>query len=493
MKNNYIYKGNTKILLFTTLAFFITFVVWFNMAPFNTTLVQAFHLSKQQLATLLIANLALAIPGRVIIGMMVDKFGAKKVYSILLVIMSLPCFAFAMASTYWQLLISRLFLAVIGSGFVVGIRLVSEWYPPKQVGTAEGIYGGWGNFGSAAAAITLPTLAIMFGGHNGWRYAVGLTGLISLIYGFIYYRSVQDTPDGLTYKRPKKSGAMEVSSYKDLFSQILMTFPMYAILGVLNWKLYAQIKFFSTGVAVFIYAALAVLYLYNSYIIWNVNKDHLREGIPEDEKYSFKQVAILDFAYFVTFGSELAVASMLPQFFGETFKLGIAQAGLVGSSFAILNFLFRPGGGWFSDKIGRKKTMIFVLAGVALGFLGMSHISSKWPIWAAVAVTLFCAVFVNAGCGAVYAMVPLVKKRITGQVSGMVGAYGNIGGTTFLTVLSFVSPSIFFVSIGVVAVLCFLCAFFLKNPDEEAIVRQTFEGSHLQIGELHKNQQISLM
>ena len=44
-----------------------------------------------------------------------------------------------------------------------------------------------------------------------------------------------------------------------------------------------------------------------------------------------------------------------------------------------------------------------------------------------------------------------------------------------------------------VRALCFLCTFFLKNPDEEAIVRQTFEGSNLQIGELHKNQQISLM
>ncbi|UWU49791.1 hypothetical protein APLC1_4671 [Limnospira platensis C1] len=31
--------------------------------------------------------------------------------------------------------------------------------PPKEIGLAEGIYGGWGNFGSAAAAFSLPTLA----------------------------------------------------------------------------------------------------------------------------------------------------------------------------------------------------------------------------------------------------------------------------------------------------------------------------------------------
>lgn len=466
-----IYQGNTRILLFTTLAFFITFMVWFNMAPFNSTLVEAFQLSKEQLATLLVANLALAIPGRVVIGMLVDKFGAKKIYSILLITMSFPCFTFALSTEYWQLLISRLFLALIGTGFVVGIRIVSEWYPPKQVGTAEGIYGGWGNFGSAAAAVALPTLALFFGGEDGWRYAIGLTGLISLVYGFLYYRLVEDTPAGVSYNRPKKSGAMIVSSYQDLIWQMVMTFPMYAILGFLNWRMYAELHLYSQWIGILIYLILTCLYLYQISVIWNVNKEHLRKPIPEAEKYSFKQVAILDFAYFVTFGSELAVISMLPQFFGDTFQLGLKEAGLVGSSFAIFNFVFRPGGGWLSDKFGRKKILIWVLAGVAFGFLAMSQINSSWPVWLAVAVTISCAAFVNAGCGAVFAMVPLVKKNMTGQISGMVGAYGNIGGTVFLTIFSFVSPSAFFATIGMATLVCFICSFFLKNPSEEAIIQ----------------------
>ena len=89
---------------------------------------------------------------------------------------------FALADSFTQLVIARFALGCIGAGFVVGIRMVSEWFPPKELGTAEGIYGGWGNFGSAAAAFTLPTLAILFGGEDGWRYAVGLTGLMSLLF-----------------------------------------------------------------------------------------------------------------------------------------------------------------------------------------------------------------------------------------------------------------------------------------------------------------------
>ena len=48
---------------------------------------------------------------------------------------------------------------LIGAGFVVGIRMVSEWFAPADLGTAEGVYGGWGNFGASAAAFGLPALA----------------------------------------------------------------------------------------------------------------------------------------------------------------------------------------------------------------------------------------------------------------------------------------------------------------------------------------------
>ncbi|MDL4840903.1 NarK family nitrate/nitrite MFS transporter [Aquibacillus rhizosphaerae] len=474
MENN-IYKGNRKVLGFTTLAFFITFVVWFNMAPFISTLKETFNLTNDQIAILGIANLALTIPARVLIGMLVDKFGPKKVFSSLLMILSIPCFAFALSDSFIQLMISRMFLAIIGAGFVVGIRLVSEWFPSKQVGLAEGIYGGWGNFGSAAAAMTLPTLAIIFGGDNGWRIAIGLTGLIALSYGFIFSRIVNDTPDGVVYQRPKKSGALEITSYKDMIGLIIMTVPVYGILGFLTYRLGWQLNFISDWVAYLVIATLTFFFAFNVYKIWDVNKESLKNGVPDKEKYSFKQVAILDFSYFCTFGSELAVVSMLPLFFEQTFTLSIAQAGLIASSFAFMNLMSRPGGGWLSDKFGRKRTLNILMLGLALGYVGMSLIGSSWPIWTAIMITMCCSFFVQAGEGAVYAMVPLVKKRVTGQISGMVGAYGNIGGTTFLTIFSFVSPRAFFITIACAAVTCFFCTLFLKEPDMVAFEKQKFQ------------------
>jgi NNP family nitrate/nitrite transporter-like MFS transporter len=75
-----------------------------------------------------------------------------------------------------------------------------------------------------------------------------------------------------------------------------------------------------------------------------------------------------------------------------------------------------------------------------------------------------CSFFVQAGEGAVFAMVPLVKRRMTGQVAGMTGAYGNVGGVIFLTVLSFVDTSTFFMVIAASASLCFILVQFLDEP-----------------------------
>ena len=337
------------------------------------------------------------------------------------------------------------------------------------MGLAEGIYGGWGNFGSAAAALSLPTVALMFGGEDGWRYAVGSTGVFSLVYSFIFYFNVQNTPKGATYFKPKKAGAMEISTPQDMVLYIIMKAPLFLTLALLTWKLGPQTLDIIGSVAeVSLYGFLFAIFLYQVHHIFKVNEEALKNGVEELHRYKFKQVAILDLAYLVTFGSELAVVSILPLFFMEVFSLSAVQAGMVAASFAFMNLVARPSGGYFSDKFGRKKSLLFLLIGLAVGYFVMSQITSDWPLLLAVVACMCCSFFVQAGEGAVFATVPLIKRRMTGQIAGMVGAYGNIGGVCFLMVFSFVSPSIFFMVIGGSAILVFLVvAFFMDEPEGE--------------------------
>jgi len=472
--NLFSFQGPMKILHLSWGAFFISFLVWFNHAPLLGLIAESLDLTSAQIKTLLILNVALTIPARIFIGMATDQFGPRKTYSLLLLICSVPCFMFALSDSFEQLALARFLLGFIGAGFVIGIRLVSEWFPVNQLGTAEGIYGGWGNFGSAAAAMILPSVAFVLGGATlgdgllgieGWRWAVIITGILCFLYSFIFYYGVRDTPAGATYFKPKSAKAMEVTSVSDFYLLLLMKIPLFGALALLNWKLSPMgVSLISDNVVTIIYVGLLLLFIYEVIAAYQVNKTIFHTPVEPLHQYSFKQVAVLNFLYFATFGSELAVISMLPLFFSETFNLNMIYAGLLASSYAFMNLLSRPLGGWISDKYGRKKTLVILTTGLSLGYAVMATINGNWPLVLAVIAAMSCSFFVQAGEGAVFAAVPLIKRRLTGQIAGMTGAYGNVGAVCYLTVLSFVSYSVFFWMIAASAFLGLLMLFFMQEP-----------------------------
>ena len=468
--NLFSFSGNIRILHLTWFAFFISFMVWFAHAPLMVIIRDSMQLTEQEVKILLILNVALTIPARIIVGMLVDKYGPKQMFSSILILGGLISIGFAFTQTYQQLAIVRFLSGFVGAGFVVGIRMISEWFPARQTGIAQGIYGGWGNFGSAGAALILPSVAIYFGAENGWRYAIGMIGSIAIIYGVIYYFSVSNTPKGSTYFKPKKMGAMEVTSKMDLLLYIFMNMPMYLALAVLTWKLSAKMHWFDEQIAFAIYAALIILYLFQVWKIIQVNKSIFHTEVPEIQRYAFKQIAILDLAYALTFGAELAVVSMLPLYYVDTFNVEPIKAGILAGIYPVINLFARPAGGWLSDKFGRKLTLGIVSAGAAVSFYLLSNVTPEWTLWLVVATTILAGIFSKAGSGAVYAMVPLIQRRMTGQFAGMVGAFGNVGGLAFLTVLSFVSSDIFFMTIAATAVFVFICVVvFLNEPKGQMV------------------------
>lgn len=469
------FSGRYRILHQTWFAFFLTFVCWFNFAPFATTIGKQLQLAPEQIKTLGICNLALTIPARIIIGMLLDRFGPRKTYSILLMFAVVPCMATALSQNFNHLVISRLLMGIVGAGFVVGIRMVGEWFPPKDTGTAQGIYGGWGNFGAFGAEFALPLIAVaasfMTGGASNWRLAIALTGIIAAIYGVIYYNTVQDTPAGKTYKRPKKNGSLEVTSINSFWAMIASNFGLIFALGLLAWRLEQKnIHFLNLTQMYLTWVALAALFAYQSYQAYKVNQELLtgKKTYAPSERYQFGQVALLELAYVTSFGSELAAVSMLPAFFEKTFGLEHVVAGMIASVYPFMNLISRPSGGLISDKFGsRKRTITIISAGIGVSYLMAHFINKSWPIPLAIAVTILAAYFAQAGCGATYGIVPLIKKEATGQIAGNVGAYGNFGGVVYLTVFSLTDAPTLFSTMGVAAMICaFMCAFFLKEPKD---------------------------
>lgn len=468
-----------RTLHYTWLAFFITFLIWFAHAALMPFIQEAFHLTDKQTKILLMLNVALTIPARIIVGALVDRYGPRAGYSALLVVCGLLCLGFAASQTFEQLAVMRFLLGLTGAGFVIGIRLVSEWFPAREVGLAEGIYGGWGNFGAAVASMTLPAIALAIGGDDGWRYAVAITGVMAFIYGFVFYRQVRNTPKGATYFKPKKSGGLEVTSKRDFYFYLLMNVPLYLALIILAWRLSpAGLGFLSMPAVYASYTVVASLAVIQFWKIWQVNKDLFVTEFPLNQRYKFKQVAILNMAYMACFGSELAAISMLPLHFKHLFGVSATVAGLMGGCFAVMNLVARPGGGWLSDRFGRRRILTVALFGQIIGYSLLSTVSSAWTVPAAIVLTVLCSLCVQAACGAVYSVVPLIQRRMTGQIAGMAGAYGNVGGVIFLTVLSLVTPTAFFLVIAAVSALALVAACFLDEPrghmvevDEHGVVQ----------------------
>lgn len=503
------HQERIRVLHFTWIAFFMTFYVWFNLAPLATTMRENTDwLTKEHIKTLGIANVALTIPARIIVGALIDRFGARIVFTWLMVSMSIPAIVFAFSGTFTQMLISRLLLSCVGAGFVIGIKMVAQWFPPKYIGRTEGFYAGWGNFGSAWAAMTLPWIAItLFGdwlglGEDAWRWAMALNGLVLGVYGVMYYFLVRDVPDGKTLVKAKKTEPMLVSSYVDLAQYLFWSIPLVGALGLLAWRI-SNVDVdgepvIGDGLLYAIYAVLVVVYIGHVVRTLQANLPHLRAGVPDDEKYHFGSVVALNATYFANFGAELAVVSMLPEFFEEVFApltrsngdpiVTATVAGLVASSFAFVNLVARPLGGYLSDRLtNRRRTMLGYCLGIVVGFLLMAFIATwtsgvdedglknivptfdgVWWLVVAVVITIFASIFVQGAEGATFAIIPMVNQRMTGQVAGMAGAYGNVGAVVYLVIFSLVDARTFFFILSGGALVSFLLTLLLLEEPKGA-------------------------
>jgi ACS family glucarate transporter-like MFS transporter len=116
-------------------------------------------------------------------GLAVDKFGARAITALALVVWSVGGILTGLASTFFLLLGSRLILGIgEAASFPAGGRIVREWAPRSERGLAASVL----NAGSYAG----PALGGVFVGwlitHLGWRGSFVVTGLIGVIMGFAW-------------------------------------------------------------------------------------------------------------------------------------------------------------------------------------------------------------------------------------------------------------------------------------------------------------------
>jgi NNP family nitrate/nitrite transporter-like MFS transporter len=141
------------------------------------------------------------------------------------------------------------------------------------------------------------------------------------------------------------------------------------------------------------------------------------------------QTLMLCFCYFNSFGAELAINSVLGAYYLKNFpKLGQTQSGRWAAMFGLLNIVSRPLGGFIADKIygatggnlwAKKLWINFVgvIAGVMCIVIGKVNSHDQDTMIGLVALM---AIFLEAGNGANFALVPHIHPHANGKFNPLV-------------------------------------------------------------------------
>lgn len=349
-------------------SFFLCFFGWFGIAPLMPVIRDELHLTKAQIGNSIIASVAITILARLVIGWLCDHIGPRRSYTILLLVGSIPVMGIGLAHSYSSFLLFRLAIGMIGASFVITQYHTTVMFAPKIVGTANATAAGWGNLGGGVTQVVMP---IIFGGFVSMGLATWASWRLSMV-----------------------------------------------VCGVL---------LLLTGIAYFF------LTQDTPSGDWKTRPQHTRTNANHAFISALKDPRVLALAciYAASFGMELTIDNIAALYFVDNFKLKLAAAGLVASSFGMMNIFARALGGIVSDKAslrwglkGRTRLLgcTILCEGLALILFSRQH-----TLALAVATMMFTGLFVKMSNGATYSVTPFLNPKAVGAVAGIVGAGGNLG------------------------------------------------------------------
>lgn len=156
---------------------------------------------------------------------------------------------------------------------------------------------------------------------------------------------------------------------------------------------------------------------------------------PDIEHQSFRQhIACLfekdgwafSLIYVVTFGGFIGLASFLPTYFYDQFKVTKVEAGQLTMLAALMGSAVRVVGGYVSDRVGGINTLsgVLVVIAVSLVLCGLAGGS----LVATTLLFMVCFAAFGAGNGALFQLVPLRWPLTTAVAGSMIGEIGALGG-----------------------------------------------------------------
>jgi MFS transporter, NNP family, nitrate/nitrite transporter len=130
--------------------------------------------------------------------------------------------------------------------------------------------------------------------------------------------------------------------------------------------------------------------------------------------------------YVITFGGFIGLASFLPTYFYDQFKVSKIEAGQLTMLAALMGSAIRVVGGYISDRVGGINTLSGVLIAVAISLVLCGLAGGSLVLTTLLFMLCFAAL--GAGNGALFQLVPLRWPLTTAVAGSMIGEIGALGG-----------------------------------------------------------------
>ncbi|KAL1836063.1 hypothetical protein VTJ49DRAFT_5625 [Mycothermus thermophilus] len=449
-----------RVFFFSWFGFMIAFWAWYTFPPLLThTIKNDLQLSSEEVANSNIISICATLLVRLVSGPLCDRYGPRKLFGGLLLVGSIPLGLAPLVRNAAGLYVSRFFIGLIGGVFVPSQVWCMAFFDDNVVGTANGVVGGWGVAGGGMTYLIMPAVydGLVRSGHvpsQAWRltFLVPLAMVITTAIALLLL--CPDAPTGKWSDRHLRAQDTIIAESTSDSDQTSIVHGSGGTKGQSTRAPPPKENFVTTTPM-------------------PTEKESrppspTRPHPPSTDTDTHPRASLLSLqtsfhmlSYACTFGSELAINAVLSSYYATTFpSLSQTNAANYAAMFGFLNFITRPLGGAVSDLLYRfasrsqhsklassalwcKKgwlTLCTLGAGVMLVIVGRLYEGpgSGKSEGGAVALLALTAVFLQAGNGANFSLLPHVPDpREVGALAGLTGASGNLGGVVFAIVFRF--------------------------------------------------------
>jgi sugar phosphate permease len=160
---------------------------------------ERFGISAAQLSTFAVLQLLIYAGMQVPVGLVLDRFGSRRVMLVGLATLTLAQAVFAVADTYALALVARAFVGVGDAmTFVCVLRLVNTWFVARRIPLVTQLTGVLGQTGAIIAAVPM-TWSLR---ELGWTRSYLLAAAAGIVLMIALVIVIHDSPEGRSLSGP---------------------------------------------------------------------------------------------------------------------------------------------------------------------------------------------------------------------------------------------------------------------------------------------------